>query len=423
MFLAWIDLHASKETVGIAGAEVWDPQTGGWSAAGAIDEPRLAPELVVLGDGRVVVAGGYWGATPRTKVLVWSSATRAFEDVGSPEIAIDCQTALRLSGDDVLIASSSEADNWGIGLFHAALYDAKTAKWSRVAMTPDKGVRALAPLDDARVLFVFESHTAVWNRETLEWTPGPGPVDEGSPLACEQSAFAQTLPDGRVLVVSRVHLAGESGWAWIWEPEPNALVPAAALERAIAARDPARDGEQSEIDGLSLRPGGGGVVLGERALYVTTAGLDAVTAVPLPTGQRGAAAAVVGDRVLLAGGERTGSSSAVSAATTIDLTTKGVSATSPLAAARWGASAVTLPDGRVLVVGGSIERWDISWGRFAALFALGLTVLAAVAGLVALGRRSGRAWAVVGVALVVCAIVGGGALLTLLAAIGGAIKG
>jgi hypothetical protein len=419
LFVVGMELHASKEAVAVLGAETWDPRTGAWSAAGAIDEPRVAPELALLGDGRVVVAGGYWGATPVTRALLWSPEARAFEDLGSPEIAIECQTATRLSDDRVLFASASEEGTWGIGVFHASLYDVAAKKWTRVAMTPDEGVRALAPLDGARALFVFKSHTAAWDPGTLAWTSGRGgDADGGSELACEDSAFARTLPDGRVLVVARVRHTDAREWAWLWDPGANALTPATALERAIAA---VRPGDETEIDGLSLSPGGGVVVLGERAAYVAGAALDAVTAVPLPEDQRGGAAAVVAGRVLVAGGEKKDAETA--AATTIDLATRQVARTGGLATPRWGGNAIALPDGRVLVVGGSVMRWDVSWGRFGETFLLGLLELAALAGLVWLGKRSGRPWVVAGVAIGVAGVVGGGGMVALTGAIGSAIKG
>ena len=94
-----------------------------------------------------------------------------------------------------------------------------------------------------------------------------------------------------------------------------------------------------------------------------------------------------------------------------------------MTAARTEASALALPDGRVLVVGGSVEQWDITWGRFVVLGVLILAALGTLAALRALAKRSGRSWVVVGFALLPCALVAGGAILMPLIGMGSAIRG
>jgi hypothetical protein len=42
-------------------AEIFDPATGVWTAGGSLAEPRLYHTVTLLEDGRVLVAGTFWG--------------------------------------------------------------------------------------------------------------------------------------------------------------------------------------------------------------------------------------------------------------------------------------------------------------------------------------------------------------------------
>jgi hypothetical protein len=404
------EVHASKETVGVLDAELWDPQTGRWSPAGALTEGRVTPDLVPVGDEGVLVVGGTSDKMPALMTLAWSPVMRTFKDAWSPEIALGCRAALPLPDGRVLFSSASEIDNWGIAVNHAELWD-----------SPSLGVRAAAPLAGGRVLFVFASGAAVWNEQTLAWEGVPEAVPGTNPLDCGDSARALTLASGRVLVVSRFFRAGAEAWAWLWDPATGVLARAAALEQALTAADPTHLAEESVLAALTLSPTGRVVVLGDRAAYLADQGLTSATAVALPADREGAATAIVGGRLLVAGGGRDGSASA--GAATVDLDSAAVARTGAMTAARTEASALALPDGRVLVVGGSAQQWHISWGRFVVLAVLIFAAVGALVALGALAKRSGRRWVVVGFALVPCALVAGGAILMLLVAMGSALRG
>src|SRR4029079_5905209 len=172
-----------------------------------------------LGDGGVLVVGGYSDTTtPALMTLAWSPVTRTFKYLWSPSIALGCRAALPLQDGRVLLSSASEIDNWGIAVNHAELWDPRTQKGTTVAMSPNRGVRATAPLAGRRVLFVFASNAAVWNEQTRVWTGVPEAITGKDPLDCGESARALTLAGGRVLVISRFFRAGAEAWAWLWDP-------------------------------------------------------------------------------------------------------------------------------------------------------------------------------------------------------------
>ena len=238
MLFAGLEAHASKETVGVLDAELWDARTGRWSPAGVLARRRVTPDLVPLEDGGVLVVGGYSDMMmPALMTLAWSPVTRTFKDAWSPDIALGCRAALPLPDGRVLLSSTEETDNWGIAVNHAELWDPRTQKGTTVAMSPNLGVRAAAPLAGGRVLFVFASSAAVWNEQTRAWTGLPEAVKGKDPLDCGESARALTLAGGRVLVISRFFRAGAEAWAWLWDPATGVLARAAALEQALTAAD------------------------------------------------------------------------------------------------------------------------------------------------------------------------------------------
>ena len=306
MLFAGLEVHASKETVGVLDAELWDARTGTWSPAGVLARRRVTPDLVPLEDGGVLVVGGYSDMMmPALMTLAWSPVTRTFKDAWSPDIALGCRAALPLPDGRVLSSSTEETDNWGIAVNHAELWDPRTQKGTTVAMSPNLGVRAAAPLAGGRVLFVFASSAAVWNEQTLAWTGLPEAVKGKDPLDCGESARALTLAGGRVLVISRFFRAGAEAWAWLWDPATGVLARAAALEQALTAADPTHLAEESVLGALTLSPTGRVVVLGSRAAYIADEGLTSARAVALPAGREGAATAIVGRRLLVAGGRAT----------------------------------------------------------------------------------------------------------------------
>jgi len=406
----------------VLAAETWDARSGSWSPAGTLDDRRVDPVLVSLGAGRVLLAGGRWQDIGITGDLVWSASTHAYDAIGGPQIALQCRRAIALPGDRVLFTSSSNADTWGIGLWHAALYDLGAKKWSTIE-TPDReGVRAAAALDATRVLFVFRSSAAVWRSDTDAWAPGPPTITGEESRDCP-SALAVALPDGRVLVLDeRFQAADARSWAWIWEPAGGTLVTARALQDAFAALPRAPPGAEVAMDTVALGPAGEIVLAGRDAAYVVPPTLDAVAAFTYPKARPDAAIAVLADgRVLRAGGTVDGA--AVRDAEVIDPRARRVETTGSLLEARAGAGAVALPGGAVLVAGGSRAVRSFHERGFAELLVPTLVALVALAGFMAIVRRSRRRALVVATAFVGAVLVAVAGTLLLLYAIGSAIKG
>ena len=114
--------------VGKVSAEVYDPSTGTWSPAGKPGgERQLGYTATVLGDGRVLIAGGemYQGAWTALKVAVravdiYDPSTGSWSAASPMEEGRRSHPAVRLKDGGVLVIGDREAE----------IYDPDTDTWS-----------------------------------------------------------------------------------------------------------------------------------------------------------------------------------------------------------------------------------------------------------------------------------------------------
>jgi Galactose oxidase, central domain/Kelch motif/WD40-like Beta Propeller Repeat len=205
-----------------ASAELYDPATGTFSPTGSMGTPREFQTSTRLADGRVLVAGGYTGASPSAGTgitlasyrLVESSAsvlktaelydpaTGTFSPTGSMSTIRDDHTATLLQDGRVLViggggegyASQKTAD----------LYDPATGTFSQTgSMKTGRWLHTATLLQDGRVLVTggrSPQDSVYDSAETYDPTTGKF-RSAGSMAEGRQQQTATLLPDGRIFIV------------------------------------------------------------------------------------------------------------------------------------------------------------------------------------------------------------------------------
>jgi hypothetical protein len=182
-----------------ASAELYDPQTGKFTPTGSMATPRQGHTATVLTDGRVLVAGGsniVWsasegGRTALATAELYDPQTGKFTAAGSMTRARSDHTATLLQDGRLLITGGDEPVT-------AELYDPATGLFTPTDSRPTLTyVQTATLLDDGRVLVgdgaqaeIFDPATQVFT--SVEWVTS----------ACAAHS-ATRMNTGRVLVLDK----------------------------------------------------------------------------------------------------------------------------------------------------------------------------------------------------------------------------
>ena len=315
---------------------------GEFQAVGQLPQEAGPQAIVAQADGSALLVG-------RDQLFRFDPSTSRFTPVGTLQIPRDSPAAVALRDGRVLIVGGGhdiESPSTP-GSYRAEIYDPASGLSTLVGSTVHPRLAGTATLlEDGRVLVGSGSDAELFDPATGEF------VQTGSMPTPLTDQAATLLADGRVLVISTDSEGAPT--AELYDPLTGSFVSAGPM--AV----PQADGSTATrlADGRVLIVGGWddhGSPLAAAQLYNPTTGRFTLTgSLPGPRAQH--AAALLDDgRVLIVGGwDGSGTKSAIADADDAfiyDPATGTFTPTASLTVQRIFPFAVTLADGRVLVVG------------------------------------------------------------------------
>jgi hypothetical protein len=199
---------AGKSGTSLASAEIYDPANKSWSDGGTMSAARSGATATLLASGAhkgdVLVAGGYDNATGEvSSAQLFDPSDDSWSATGSLTDARDAATATALPNGDVLVAGGDNGA--GGALASAEVYGADSGTWHKVAnLTGAREFAAAALLKDGSVLVSGgeNGRHGTLLASTELYDPTAETWSDGGAMAIARAQHTLTaLSDGRALAI------------------------------------------------------------------------------------------------------------------------------------------------------------------------------------------------------------------------------
>ena len=332
-----------------ATAETYDPATGAFTLTGSLATQRFGHTATLLANGKVLIAAGMNQLSTSTVLAsaeLFDPAMGTFASTGALVNVRTAHQAALLPTGKVLLVGGNEAPAG------AEVYDPAAGKFYSRDLA--RRFHTATVLADGKVLFsAFPDGINPWAiRNAVLFDPAAGVFAATGPMIQARRSHTATL-----LKNNKVLFAGTFPWtntplllrAELYDPATGDFTAQGTTESRSAHT------ATLLLDGNVLLAGASPPQYTSTEIYDVAGGAFAIAA-PLLTGRYGHTATLLGNgKVLLVGGwgasAATGSSTLASAEL-YDPTARTFTSTGALTTARNAHTASLLPDGRVLIVGG-----------------------------------------------------------------------
>ncbi|CAA9588820.1 MAG: hypothetical protein AVDCRST_MAG88-4453, partial [uncultured Thermomicrobiales bacterium] len=154
--------------VTLAGTEIYDPKTNGWTSTGALGRARRSHAAAPLPDGRVLAVGGLDAGGVVVAAEVYDPVAGEWRPVPGGDAA-RFRTAVPLPDGRVFLTEYATGDARGA----AGLYDSVSGQWEAVGrLVVTRNLQTVTPLPDGRVLIAGGSRDAADGAEV--YNPAAG---------------------------------------------------------------------------------------------------------------------------------------------------------------------------------------------------------------------------------------------------------
>ncbi|MEY2565246.1 MAG: hypothetical protein QOH88_3439 [Verrucomicrobiota bacterium] len=358
----------------IATAQLYDPATGNWTATGSLNHNRglhsatLLPSSAVLPNGAVLVAG-YNGIAE-----LYDPVSGIWTDTGSLIDNRNRHTATLLANGKVLVAGGSYAS--------AELYDPVTGTWTATGGLDQWGVGDYATatlLPNGKALFVGGRNAGPTPGSAELYDPASGTWTATGSLAAQRWAQMTTLlPNGQVLVAGGVNVDSDGNYIYLKSAElydsANGSWTMTGGSLGAGRYQPTAtllaNGKILVAGGISSN--GTNYTSATAELYNPITGSWSATGNLNVARQEHTAVLLPSGNVLVLGGENS-AGNPLASAELYDAGSGTWTITGSLNTARSQHTTTLLPDGKVLVVGGGVgaEVYDPAIGSWAPTTSLG----------------------------------------------------